>query len=532
MSEAGPLHNEMVTLKIDGRALTVPQGLNLIEAAKTVGIEIPHFCYHPHLSVAGNCRICQVKVKGSPKLEIACNTKVREGMEVFTHLTSKEVAEAQAAVLEFILINHPLDCTVCDESGRCKLQDYHYKYNARDSRFLENKVRKVKAKPIGPYVILDGERCIACTRCIRFCDEITKTGELGLVGRGDRVEISLSEGRRLDNPLSGTVADLCPVGALTHRPWRFNTRIWFAKEAEAVCPGCSTGCNCRVAVRDGEIVLVRARLNPAVNKEWMCDEGRYGFKRFLPKPRLVRPLIDGSFAEWTVAAARFKQVLQGELLVFVAPDLLLEEYALLKEFLSKLGQKYSVVLSYRRRTLNALQALLISPDYAADFRAAEFAGLVAGDLEASYNETLQRVREGKADGVLIFGQRALLEEDIDDHVLQGLGRASRTAAVLSSAESKLSSVLGVVLPGQSILEKAGLLINGSGRLQYTSRVVEPPWGTKPEWWIINALAAAFGIKLGVSGDESQLTEHYLKNEPRLAGLTVSLLSKGGVALKF
>jgi NADH-quinone oxidoreductase subunit G len=265
---------EMVNLTVDGKAITVPKGTNLIDAAKAAGVDVPYYCYHPHLSVAGNCRMCQVQVKGAPKLDIGCNTQVKEGMEVLTQHTSKAVADAQAATLEFILINHPLDCTVCDQAGHCKLQDYHYEYNARPSRFLEQKEHKVKAEPLGPKVILDGERCIMCTRCIRFCDEVTKTSELGMLNRGDRSVIAINPGRELNNPLSGPVVDLCPVGALTHRDWRFNTRIWFTKQSDGICPGCSTGCNVKVAVRDGEVVQVKARLNSAVNKEWLCDEGR------------------------------------------------------------------------------------------------------------------------------------------------------------------------------------------------------------------------------------------------------------------
>ncbi|RIL10086.1 MAG: hypothetical protein DCC75_05095, partial [Proteobacteria bacterium] len=242
----GSPQKEMVELSIDGKPVRVAKGTNLIEAAKTIGVDIPYYCYHPHLSIAGNCRMCQVRVKGAPKMEIACNTQVRAGMEVQTHLTSQEVADSQAATLEFILINHPLDCTVCDQAGHCKLQDYHYEYNARPSRFVEDKVHKVKAEPLGPTVILDGERCIMCTRCVRFCDEVTKTSELGMLNRGDRSVIAVNPGRVLDNPLSGTVVDLCPVGALTHRSWRFNTRIWFTKQTDSICPGCSTGCNVKV----------------------------------------------------------------------------------------------------------------------------------------------------------------------------------------------------------------------------------------------------------------------------------------------
>ncbi|MCB0334449.1 MAG: (2Fe-2S)-binding protein, partial [Bdellovibrionales bacterium] len=255
MSENGHTQ-EMVTLTVDDQEVTVAKGTNLIEAAKQAQSEVPYYCYHPHLSVPGNCRMCQVEVEGAPKLMIGCHTQAQDGMIVRTHRTSEAVKKAQASTLELILINHPLDCTVCDQAGHCKLQDYHFEYNAKPSRFLEEKNHKVKAQPLGPTVILDGERCISCTRCVRFCEEVTGTGELGLLNRGDKNVIAVHPDKQLDNPLSGSVVDLCPVGALTHRNWRFNTRMWFTNATDSICPGCSTGCNVRVYERDGKVVNV------------------------------------------------------------------------------------------------------------------------------------------------------------------------------------------------------------------------------------------------------------------------------------
>ena len=307
---------EKVTLTIDGKEISVPKGTNLIDAAKEAGVEVPHYCYHPHLSVAGNCRMCQVHVEGQNKLTIACNTGATEGMEVKTQETSEEVADAQRATLEFILINHPLDCTVCDQAGHCKLQDYYYEYNAKPSRFIEEKVSKVKAEPLGPEIIYDGERCILCTRCVRFCDEVTETSELGVLNRGDRSVIAIHEDNQLDNPLSGSVVDLCPVGALTHRRWRFNTRIWYTKEADTVCAGCSTGCNAKVSSRDNQVVHVKARLNSDVNEEWMCDEGRYGFQDFQPEVRSSTPLVKGVPSELEAAVKELSSVGKDKLAVF------------------------------------------------------------------------------------------------------------------------------------------------------------------------------------------------------------------------
>ena len=248
---------DLVTVFIDGVEVKVPKGTNLIETAKLAGVEIPHYCYHPHLSIAGNCRMCQVQVEGQPKLTIGCNTGAAEGMKVRTQVSSEAVAEAQRATLEFILINHPLDCTVCDQAGHCKLQDYYYDYNAKPSRFLEEKVHKVKAEELGPEVMYDGERCIVCTRCTRFCEEVPKTSELGVFNRGDSSVIGAYPGKQLDNPFSGTVVDLCPVGALTHKRWRFNTRIWYTQEVDSICAGCSTGCSVKVSTEMIESFTLR-----------------------------------------------------------------------------------------------------------------------------------------------------------------------------------------------------------------------------------------------------------------------------------
>jgi NADH-quinone oxidoreductase subunit G len=250
------------------------------------------------------------------------------------------------------------------------LQDYHYDYNAKPSRFNEeDKEHKVKALPLGPNVILDGERCIMCTRCIRFCDEVTKTSELGMINRGDRSVIAISPGRELNNELSGTVVDLCPVGALTHRKWRFNTRIWYTKQTDSICPGCSTGCNVKVAIRDGQVVQVKARLNEKVNQEWLCDEGRYGFERFLPKNRLsgitTKSNPSSSLEEVAKVLKKFKE---KKAVVFIAPDLLLEEYYVLKIFIEQIAPNATVAVAYTERELNKVQKVLVSPDYAANYQ--------------------------------------------------------------------------------------------------------------------------------------------------------------------
>jgi NADH-quinone oxidoreductase subunit G len=267
----------MPTATINGKEVTVPPGTPVIRAAAMVGVNIPHFCYHPALSAPANCRMCLVEIEGARKLEPACYAKVSDGMVVETE--SEKVHHARKAVLEFILINHPVDCPICDQAGECKLQDYYMAYDAQPSRLTTNKVGKAKVYPIGPEVVYDGERCILCTRCVRFCDEITGTSELTVVERGDHSEIRTFPGQELDNDYSMNVTDICPVGALTTRDFRFKCRVWLLKSTDSICTGCAKGCNIHLEHHLGEVQRYRPRFNPQVNEYWMCDDGRLSYKK-------------------------------------------------------------------------------------------------------------------------------------------------------------------------------------------------------------------------------------------------------------
>lgn len=277
-----------VNLTIDGKKVTVPEGTNLIEAARMHGAEIPHYCYHPALSAPANCRMCLVDVEKSRKPVTACNTQACEGMVVTTN--SEKIKDLRRSVMEFLLVNHPLDCPTCDQAGECKLQDYYMQYDEIPSRFKEHKVEKDKMVDLGANVMLDQERCIACSRCVRFCDEISKTEELALINRGDHTEITTYPDKKLSNAYAGNVVDICPVGALTNKKFRFKKRVWFLNSTPSVCPGCSRGCNIRVDHEEGKIYRLVPRLNQEVNSYWMCDEGRFGFSN-INENRVLRPRI-------------------------------------------------------------------------------------------------------------------------------------------------------------------------------------------------------------------------------------------------
>ncbi len=284
-----------VKIKIDNKEVTVPANWNVLKACQENGVDVPHYCYHEDLSVAGNCRMCMVGVKGAPRPVVACAQPLTEGMEVTTK--GKDVEDARKAVMEFMLINHPLDCPECDQSGECRLQNYSYAHGRDHGRFYEEKVIKSKAT-MGPHVKYWGSRCIVCTRCVRFTDEVSGTGELGVIYRGDKSEIALFPGQVLDNPLSLNTVDICPVGALVSSDFLFQSRVWNLHSRPSVCSDCSVGCNTRVDMdAKDSIKRIVPRRNNAVNKEWMCDSGRLSFP-YVNENRLMKPMVDGKDASW------------------------------------------------------------------------------------------------------------------------------------------------------------------------------------------------------------------------------------------
>lgn len=267
----------MAKIKINGQELEVPDGKNLIEVANENGFAIPHYCYHPGLSIAGQCRMCVVEQEGNPKLQIACNMKCTDGLSVITN--SEKVNQAVKANLEFHLINHPIDCPICDQAGECGLQDYYMKHGKYESQMREEKVHKEKVVDLGDKIVLDKERCILCSRCVRFTNEVSKTSELVIFNRGDRSVIGTIENRPLTGNYQLNTVDICPVGALTSKDFRFEQRVWFLESSESVCSGCSKGCNVFVHHKKGKhIYRLKPRFNEQINKWWMCDEGRITYK--------------------------------------------------------------------------------------------------------------------------------------------------------------------------------------------------------------------------------------------------------------
>jgi NADH-quinone oxidoreductase subunit G len=292
-----------VSVTIDGNTFAVPEGTLVVEAAKHLGTQIPVYCYHPKLEPAGLCRICLVEIEKMPKLQIACATRVSDGMVV--HTSSAKVAEARRGVLEFLLLNHPLDCPVCDKGGECELQDFTMSYGPGESRLTEPKLHKPKLVDLGPTIVLDEERCILCRRCTRFDDEIAQERTLIVEDRGYKSLISTRNGGAYASYFSGNTTEICPVGALTSKAYRFRSRPWDLNHSDSICTQCSVGCNYRIDTRFGRVMRTFTRENPAVDDGWICDRGRYTFNYLYSPERLRAPSIkrDGGRVDVTFAEA-------------------------------------------------------------------------------------------------------------------------------------------------------------------------------------------------------------------------------------
>lgn len=389
---------ESVTFLLNDKELTVPKGMTVMEAATKHNVYIPHFCWHPGLSIAGVCRFCMVKVDGRPKLEIACNLTATPNMKVYTALP--EVKEAHKWALEFHLVNHPLDCPICDQAGECKLQDFYMEVGKYKSQMERPKVLKPKALMVGDDLVLDTERCILCDRCVRFETEVTKTAALGIFNRGDRSVIGTYPDKKIHHNYQDNLVDICPVGAFTSKDFRFKQRVWFLKDKPSVCPGCSTGCHVDVYAKPE--VRTYFRLKPRhseVNGYWMCDTGRKTYKHLNQEHRLRWAMISdksgrrkAGFDEAIAAlATRLSSVdASKDVALLVSPQYTNEEYkALFDFFVKKLGVKK--VFQWREPTekLEDFDGILYRGDHNPNTRglsdALKAAGL-AGDVKNGFED--------------------------------------------------------------------------------------------------------------------------------------------------
>lgn len=450
------------------------QGETIMQAGVRNGIEIPNFCWHPSLSISGNCRICLVEIEKMPKLAIACSTLAAEGMVV--HSLSEKSIAARNAVMEFLLINHPLDCPICDEAGECKLQDYAYSHSAGESRFTEEKVHKDKRVPLGPYVMFDAERCISCSRCIRFCDEIAKDPELTFIKRGDRVTIVTYPGEEMDNPYSLNTTDICPVGALTNRDFRFRARVWDMSSTKSVCNGCSRGCNMDIWVRNNEVLRLTPRLNEEVNSYWMCDHGRVNTFKFInAEDRVSGPHLrkDGTLTLTTwdetieKAVSELKSFKKDEIAFIGSAYSTVEDNYVFAHFAKSVFNSNNIDF-LRHEDPSFGDEILRKSDVTPNSLGAELAGVKPGKNGLNIDGIIKGIKDGHIKALYIIEDDIVSVNPELETVLAKLD----ILIVHAANFNKTTTLADIVFPASTYAEKNGTLVNFQGMVQRIRPAVE------------------------------------------------------------
>lgn len=444
----------MLKCKINNQEVEVEEGATIMEAFSQSGQDIAHYCWHPGLSVAGSCRLCLVEIEENPKLQIACNTKVTEGMVISNQ--TKAVKEAVKWGLNFHLVNHPLDCPICDQAGECGLQEQYMKYGNYDSSFSEKKNTKAKVVDLGKKIVLDQERCILCSRCTRFTDEVSKSHELGIFNRGDHSEVDVVKGKKLENDYALNTVDLCPVGALTSKDFRFKQRVWYLKNTETTCPGCSTGCSVKVYHNKEGLFRIEPCEDVTNNAYWMCDEGREAYKYVNKEERLLRAsekrgLRQQSKKVEDVIQSFAKETFKNISLVITAQNTN-EDYQILKE---KWPDAKAYYWKNNKETFNEFDGLLKRGD-----KNPNTAGLLKNFPDI---ELLENFQEGELT-VLLLPENKKVYPDLNK-VLKKLNEL-KNILVFSSFDISLDNFSvdkAWLIPTKTFIERSGTYLNFQGK---------------------------------------------------------------------
>ena len=544
---------ERITVRVDGRVMLVPKltpdwsgklaPTTMIQACQAAGVEVPHYCYHPSLPVAGNCRMCLVEfgtaalgpdrkpvtnadgsvaINKSPRPAIACATPVSPGMELYTDTPA--VKAMRQGVLEFLLINHPLDCPICDQAGECKLQEYSVEYGQAATRFVEAKVHKPKTVDLGPRIMLDDERCILCTRCIRFTRDIVGDDALGVVNRGSYNTLAAYPGRPFDNNYTLNTVDLCPVGALTSKDFRFQMRVWFLKETKSICPGCATGCNILIGSRGERIYRYTPRENAAVNGPWMCDTGRLDY-RWINRPDRLQEVRtpQGGGATWAAAlgeiAAKLKDAPAGSVAIVASARLTNEELYLVRKLAQRLGAATDSIPHPGEG-----DRLLVNVDKNPNTAGARLLGISAHPAGTNLNDFAAGIRDGLIRTLIV------LREDVTRFGLGAdlLGRLE-TLVASNILPNETTQRAHYVLPGCAPAEKRGSFTNAKGRVQRFLKAVEPPGAARPESEFLRELLEQVTGRALPANPEG-LFNLVGAEVPAFAGVTWASLGDAGVTV--
>lgn len=530
----------MLNVQIDGVWMQFPKGTRVIEACSQAQKFIPRYCYHPKLSAPGNCRMCLIEM-GMPKMgpdrkpiigadgrpeiawiprpQISCAQDVAEGMAIRTD--SPMVQECRKGVMEFLLINHPLDCPICDQAGECRLQEFSVEYGNAQSRFLERKVKKPKNVELGPRVTLDAERCILCSRCIRFMKEVAQDDVLGFTDRGSYSTISCHPDRILDSNYSLNTVDICPVGALTSTDFRFKMRVWFLKETKTIDVNDGLGANITIGSRENHIYRITPRENNDVNSCWLPDSHRLNFKYLGREDRLKQPLVKGEPADWrqTIAAAAEQlQRNKGAIAMIASARLTNEELFLAKRLASALGiDKVDVLPRWGEP-----DGILIQADRNPNTSGAQLLGLTGKEPGARLKEIAKDVKSGAIKALVVLGEDAtkcgLTEEDL---------RKLDALVVADILPNKTTPLATALLPAAGWAEKRGSMINVRGRLQRLNRAVDAPDHARDDWEILRDLIQAVSGSNGLYMIED-VFKQMAAEVKEFAGLSLSKIGDLGV----
>ena len=531
----------MATFTIDDKEIEIVPGKNLLQTAVENDVYIPHYCYHPGLSAPANCRMCLVEIEAGGRRGMApsCTAMPAEGMVVGTQ--SEEVKRNQNAVMEFLLINHPLDCPVCDQSGECELQNYSYTYGPDRSRFLDQKTIQPK-KDIGEHTLLYSDRCIRCTRCIRFCDEVSGTSELGYFNRGVHNEIDIFPGERLDNRLSGNTVDICPVGALLDKDFLFKQRVWFLKEVDTLCTGCSAGCNIRADYNNERIYRLVPRENMDVNEYWMCDDGRHGWGYVHSDDRLLFPMIgrgaDPDLVLWEAALEKvrdgFEKIREAHgpasIAGFASSHLTNEENFLFGILFKDLLEGASIGIRPKvsqEGDTTFKGGFTIRADKSPNSRGVTEILSGLGVSITDPVEIWRGIQEGNIKALYILGGDPL--ERITEAERSSLGKLE-FLVVQDILANDLSRQADVILPGATFIEKNGTFTNCDGRVQKINQGLEPVGDARADWRILKDVIEMMGGSApydeveDVMADLANAVEAFAQLESSSVGSLGALLS--------
>jgi NADH-quinone oxidoreductase subunit G len=509
---------KMVNLTIEGRPVSVPEGTSILEAAKTAGILIPHYCYHPSLPVAGNCRMCLVEVEKMPKLAPSCATAAAEGQVVRVH--TDKALEARKGVLEMLLINHPLDCPICDQSGECELQDYTYQEGRAEGRLRDPK-RFNPMEDFGGDVLYVTNRCILCTRCVRFMDDVAHDPVLNVSDRGDRAVIGKFEGHDLTHPWASNVIDLCPVGALLSKDFLNKARSWDLDRSASICPNCSQGCNMIVETRDNQVVRLRPRSNDEVNKYFLCDHGRLNYRWMNRQDRVSQPMVRQAgmlaTADWEVALRSAAQLLAGtRAFVLASPNLSNETLFLLRRLVKKTGGAGAYRVNQGPEApLPGVEDLALRPDRAANVRGAELAGFTRSDTPLAGMQ---------AGDVLIVADEELAGIDAVD-----VAKAGAILVIGTTLPAWARHGANVVLPIANCVEEEGTFTNLRDRVQRFLQAKAAPGLARPSYFVVGDLLSALGDGEGY-WTAGQVFDALAASEPAFAGLSYDKLGLRGAVM--